>query len=94
MNKYEWAPHGLQMLQDIENSILKYGGSGRLLFSLVSEAHKGYTCNKEFCDFCERFKLNTKKPIEIVNSHYLNRPVSIFKPYKVSFRSIRRTDNY
>lgn len=84
MNKYEWTPNGLKMLQDIENSILKYGGRGRLLFSLVSELHKGYACKKNDCDFCERFRLKVELPAEKTNSHYLNRPVSIFRAMKVN----------
>lgn len=83
---YEWTPHGLQMLADIEAAILKYGGRNRLLFSLVSEQHKGYTCNKEYCDFCDRFKLKVYEPIEKTKSHYLDRPVSIFRPSKVNFK--------
>lgn len=63
MNNYEWTPHGLQMLKDIENSIQHYGGRGKLLFSLQAEHHKGYTCNKSDCEFCYKFNLKVEKPL-------------------------------
>lgn len=62
-NLYEWSPQGLQMLQDIENSIRSYGGSGKLLLSLKSEHHKGYACSKGDCYYCNYLTPDIKPEI-------------------------------
>jgi hypothetical protein len=65
MDKYEWSEHGLLMLQDIENSIRSYGGRNKVLLFMQNEHHKGYSCTKSDCDYCERLhlKLNPEKEI-------------------------------
>lgn len=75
--KYEWSESGLQMLQDIEDSIRRYGGTYKTLFAVINEQHKGYACEKTDCEYCAKFNLKIEKPIEYKNPYLRKKIVNL-----------------